>query len=259
MADVARFYDDLSASYHLLFDDWDKSIAWQAETLDNLLTRLCGAGPKTILDAACGIGTQALGFAAKGHKVDGSDLSPAAITRAKREAERKALKLRLTVADLRVLSGYHSGPYDVVCALDNALPHLEGDEDLEAAVREMTSLLGPGGLFLASIRDYESAQREKPRTTEPKVFGGGDRRRVVFQVWDWRRDDRGYRINQYIIQHQPDGLAEVQVFTTTYWKLSRQRLSTILEGLGLQDVRWLEPAETGYYQPIVAARTAASS
>ncbi len=51
----------------------------------------------------------------------------------------------------------------------------------------------------------------------------------------------------------------MQVFTTTYWKLSRQRLSTILEGLGLQDVRWLEPAESGYYQPIVAARTAASS
>jgi methylase of polypeptide subunit release factors len=91
MADVARFYDDLSASYHLLFEDWDQTIAWQAEILDDLLTRLCGPGPKIILDAACGIGTQALGFATKGHKVDGSDLSPAAITRAKREAVRKEL------------------------------------------------------------------------------------------------------------------------------------------------------------------------
>ena len=259
MSDVVRFYDDLSASYHLLFEDWDRSIAWQAEVLDGLLGRLCGPDPKRILDAACGIGTQALGFAAKGHQVDGSDLSPAAIARAKREAERKGLSLRLTVADLRMLSGYHAGPYDVVCALDNALPHLESDADLEAALREMVSLLAPGGLFLASLRDYESLRQEKPRATAPKVFGGGDGRRVVFQVWDWRRDERGYRINQYIVQHRPDGLADTKVFTTTYWTLTRTRLTALLQRLGLTEVRWLEPDDSGYYQPIVAARTAASS
>lgn len=259
MTDVARFYDDLSASYHLLFEDWDRSIAWQADTLQALLTRFCGAGEKRILDAACGIGTQALGFAAKGHQVDGSDLSPAAIARAKREADRKGLSLRLTVGDLRMLSGYHAGPYDVVCALDNALPHLESDADLEAALQEMISLLAPGGLFLASLRDYDSLSTEKPRSTAPKVFGGGENRRVVFQVWDWRRDNRGYRINQYIVQHRPDGLADVKVFTTTYWTLTRDRLTELLRQLGLRDVCWLEPEESGYYQPIVAARTTAKS
>lgn len=259
MTDVASFYDDLSASYHLLFEDWDRSIAWQADILDDLLTQMCGAGSKRILDAACGIGTQALGFAAKGHRVDGSDLSPAAIARAKREAARRALSLRLTVADLRMLSGYRAGPYDVVCALDNALPHLESDADLEAALREMVSLLKPGGLFLASLRDHETLRAEKPRSTPPKVFGGGDSRRVVFQVWDWRRDERGYRINQYIVQHRPGGLADVKVFTTIYWTLTRDRLVGLLQQLGLEDVRWLEPEESGYYQPIVAARTADKS
>jgi len=259
MNDVARFYDDLSENYHLLFEDWDRSIAWQADVLDGLLSKLCGAGPKRILDAACGIGTQALGFAAKGHRVDGSDLSPAAIARAKREAERKGLALRLTVADLRMLSGYHAGPYDVVYALDNVLPHLEHDEDLEAAVREMASLLAPGGLFLASLRDYDVLREERPRATTPKVFGGGDSRRVVFQVWDWRRDRRGYRINQYIVQHRPDSRPETKVFSTTYWTLTRDRLTALLQRYGLEDVRWLAPEDSGYYQPIVAARTATSS
>ena len=36
-------------------------------------------------------------------------------------------------------------------------------------------------------------------------------------------------------------------------------LDDLLEDLGLQNVQWLEPEDSGYYQPIVAARTPASS
>jgi SAM-dependent methyltransferase len=254
MTDVARFYDDLAHYYHLLFESWEESIARQSAIWGRLLEREIGPGPHKILDAACGIGTQSLGFARAGHEVTGSDLSPAAIRRDKHEDTERDLKVSLRVADLRVLSGYHAGPFDAVVALDNALTHFESREDLTAAVREMASLLRPGGLFVASVRDYDTLAEEKPRVSDQRVFGGGTDRRVAFQVWDWRRDGRGYRIHQYILQHETDDQVTTRVFTTTYWAWRRRELVEIVEGVGLAEARWLEPAESGFYQPIIVAR-----
>ena len=259
MSDVAAFYDDLAHYYHLLFEDWDASIARQQADLGRLLAAELGSGPKRILDAACGIGTQALGFAAAGHRVRGSDLSPAAIARARREASARGLEIAFGVADLRQLSGYHAGPFDVVAALDNALPHLESADELGLAAREMAALLAPGGLFMASVRDYESLERERPRATRPKVFGGGDARRVVFQVWDWLRDGSGYRIHQYILEHRPGGEVSAKVFTTRYHAWRRAELLALLADAGLEDVRWLPSEESGFYQPLLLARKAGVS
>ena len=254
MTDVAQFYDDLAHHYHLLFEDWDASMRRQEKALSALLDKEVGDTPLKILDAACGIGTQALGFAHAGHEVTGSDLSPAAIRRARHEAQVRNLGITFRVADLRVLSGYHAGPFDLVAVLDNALPHLENEEDMAAALREMASLLKPGGHLMASVRDYDALAREKPRATEPRIFGGGSERRVTFQIWDWRRDGRGYRIHQYILQHRGDVSVDTRVFTTTYWAWGRDDLNRLIEHAGLGGIRWVEPDQSGFHQPIVMAR-----
>jgi len=81
-----QFYDGLSGDYHLLFEDWPKGVRWQGEVLDRLLRRLLGDRPLSILDFCCSIGTQAIGLALLGHRVHDTDLSPAAVERAAREA-----------------------------------------------------------------------------------------------------------------------------------------------------------------------------
>ncbi len=259
MTDVARFYDDLSDYYHLIFEDWDETIRWQGEVIDRLIGDRLGPGPKRILDATCGIGTQALGLAGRGHQVQGSDISPAEVARARREAERLGLAVPFRVADMRVLSGYFSGPFDVICTLDNALPHLEGEGELAAAIGEIAGLLAPGGLFLASLRDYDSLMAERPRATAPRVFDDAAGRRVVFQVWDWRHDGKGYRFHIYIVRHQGSEPVETLVFSGDNWCITREGLNAVLSAAGLSDIAWLEPEDSGFYQPIVAARTASSS
>ncbi|MCH8155533.1 MAG: methyltransferase domain-containing protein [Proteobacteria bacterium] len=82
MDEVSEFYDELSAQYHLLFADWDEAVARQGRVVDGLIGKLLGPGPKRVLDAACGIGTQAIGLAQRGHQVTGTDLSSAAVARA---------------------------------------------------------------------------------------------------------------------------------------------------------------------------------
>ena len=83
--DPAGFYDELAPYFHLIHPDWEKSVARQGEQLDTLIQEVV-PGARTVHDAACGVGTQALGLAARGYKVTASDIASTAVERARRES-----------------------------------------------------------------------------------------------------------------------------------------------------------------------------
>ena len=58
---TTAFYDALAPYYHLIYPDWDASSRRQATALVTLLGELGVPPGNRVLDAACGIGTQALG------------------------------------------------------------------------------------------------------------------------------------------------------------------------------------------------------
>src|SRR5690606_40918171 len=64
-----------------IFADWKQSVHRQAKVLGKFIAAHKGDPPLTILDCACGIGTQAIGLALAGYSVYGTDLSPEAIER----------------------------------------------------------------------------------------------------------------------------------------------------------------------------------
>src|SRR4051794_39663710 len=70
-----RFYDELAADYHLIFADWDASMARQGRALDHQIVDKVGPHRRAVLDCACGIGTQSLALAKLGYEVVGADLS----------------------------------------------------------------------------------------------------------------------------------------------------------------------------------------
>lgn len=253
---VRAFYDELADDFHLLVADWRESGRRQAAVLDGLIRGELGEGPRAILDCACGIGTQAIGLALLGHRVHATDLSPRVVARAEREAAAVGVTLSFGVADLRALGAAVAGQFDVVLACDNALPHLLDDGDLRLAVANMAAKLRPGGLFLASIRDYDRLARERPRTEGPRVFDDAGGRRIAFQVWDWAEDGRGYRLHQFLVRRAGEGW-RTDHFETAYRALLRADLTEALGRAGLVGVRWYEPAESGFFQPIVAARRGA--
>jgi SAM-dependent methyltransferase len=100
---VQAFYDELAPLYHLVYEDWEATVVRQGTALASLIREHWGAGARTVLDAAVGIGTQALGLLALGFRVTGSDLSYAAVNRAQREAAARHLPLTCLVADFRAL------------------------------------------------------------------------------------------------------------------------------------------------------------
>src|SRR5262249_26593044 len=83
--EVAAFYDELAELYRLAFADWNASVGRQASVLATIM-RERWSPVSRLLDAACGIGTQALGLAELGFVVEASDIARGALDRARREA-----------------------------------------------------------------------------------------------------------------------------------------------------------------------------
>jgi glycine/sarcosine N-methyltransferase len=249
----ADFYDALANDYHLIFADWDATIAWQADVITGLLHEL-GLTSGSVLDATCGIGTQAIGLAAAGFSVTATDISRASVERCAREASARGLTIATGVADIRVLDVDGAGGFDAAVSFDNALPHLLDDADLDAACAALRRALRPGGVLLASIRDYDEVVRERPTGDVPRRYRTEDEERIVFQVWHWLPGDR-YTVRHFIMAGSA-GRWSVGERRTTYRALTRAALTDALRRAGFEDVAWRMPDETGYYQPIVAARAA---
>lgn len=248
---VQEFYDGLAAQYHMIFADWRQSVTRQGRVLADLLQSEAGPGRLRVLDCTCGIGTQAIGLALNGHSVTARDISRAAVERAMREAVSFGASIDFRVADILEVNGQPEA-FDVVLSCDNSLAHFR-ESDLKLAVSNMWTGLRPGGLFLASIRDYDQILSTRPGGTLPTVFETSGERRIVFQVWDWQQDGRTYVFHLFILKARSQGW-EVSEHTGSCRAVLRSELQESLFACGFRSVRWIMPDQGGYYQPIVLAR-----
>ncbi|MBB5058831.1 SAM-dependent methyltransferase [Granulicella aggregans] len=251
MTTTQGFYDDLAEHYHFIFEDWSRSIERQAGILGPLLERYTGLSALRLLDCSCGIGTQALGLAQRGHTVVASDLSRASVARAQREARRLGVEVQFHVADMRELNSVPAEGFDAVLAADNALPHLLSEVDLSRAFEQMGSKLRRGGTLAATVRDYDQLIQTRPAMQPPAFFGAAGQRRIVHQVWDW--DGTEYDLHLYISFETAVGWVSKH-YISRYRALLRAEISASLERAGFTEVEWLEPQATSFYQPIVVAR-----
>ena len=69
------FYDNMASQYDKLFFDWKATTQEQAVILNNIFYSYGFDKTASVLDCACGIGTQAIGLASIGYHVTASDIS----------------------------------------------------------------------------------------------------------------------------------------------------------------------------------------
>jgi glycine/sarcosine N-methyltransferase len=214
---VTRFYDEPADDHHLIYADWDASVRRQGAALDALL----GPGRATVLDCACGIGTgtgtQAVGLALHGHRVTGTDLSPRAAARAAREAAHRDVPLS-TARCRRPPPTCVNSPFP--------------------------------------------DDRYRPAATSPQVHRGPDekKRTVTFQLWHchwhWHEDGERYDLEHFQLL-PADGDWRVRVRRTSYWALGRDRPAGLVTEAGFVASEWRAPSETGFFQPLLVARSVA--
>jgi SAM-dependent methyltransferase len=251
---MTDFSDRMAGLYHFIFPDWDESIERQARQLATIIEGRWRAGVRSILDVSCGIGTQAIGLARRGFVVAASDLSAGAVTRARAEAQRRAVEVEFSVCDMRRAYAHHRRQFDLVIACDNSITHLLSDDDLLLALRQMYDCTSPGGGCLLTVRDYD---REERGTGLIKPYGVREEaglRYVIFQVWDFR--DQVYDLAMYFVaDDRSSGELTTQVMRTRYNAIGTDRLLTLMQRAGFTSTERLDGC---FYQPVLVGTRAAA-
>jgi SAM-dependent methyltransferase len=249
MSNPASFYDRLAPYYHLLYGDWEASIAKQGAALAHLLDTHGVRPGDPILDAASGIGTQTIGLAANGYDVTASDCSPVAIDRLKRELIARGLSGSAYVDDLRLLGHSAAGTFAAVIACDNSIPHLLTDEELLRCFRSCMRCLRPGGLAVFSVRDYAAIPRVNPDVRPYGLRSVGSRRFLAVQVWEW--EDECYDLGMYLTTEESDGVCHTEVLRSRYYAVSIERLLSLMQEAGFAATQRMDDV---LFQPVLIGR-----
>ena len=244
------FYNNLASQYDKLFQDWHSTTREQAVILNRIFNDNGFDTTAHVLDCACGIGTQSIGLASLGYLVSASDISAGEISEAKDRAKKNGVDIRFELADFRALADTYSEQFDIVIAMDNALPHMLSSKDLEAAIKSITGQTKPKGIIVASIRDYDNLLAEKPSYSPLYIHKTEKGQRVSFQTWVWEKDN--YHLVQYIIEDE--GSLQISKYECEYRAVRREELTSLFLANGCREVHWKMPEETGFYQPIIVAR-----
>ena len=244
------FYNNLAAQYDKLFSDWDKTTLEQAKILGKVFQDNGFNKSATVLDCACGIGTQAIGLALDGYNLTASDISEEELKQAKLRASDRKANITFSKADFCALDKTFSNKFDIIIGMDNALPHMLSFDALKRAVLSIYNQINDGGIFVASIRDYDEILKTKPPYSPPYIHKTKDGQRVCFQTWEWKGEN--YKLIQYIIE---DGKAlSADKFECEYRAITGKELTDLFLECGAKGVEWLFPDKTGFYQPIIVVK-----
>lgn len=244
---LKNFYDELSPYYKYIFQDWNASVERQATILDEIIREHFDGNVRTILDAACGIGTQTIGLAPKGYQLTAADISTGELERARLEASTRKLNVSFHVADMRDLQRTFQTKFDLVIACDNAIPHLLADNEIHQAFRQFHEITSDSGGCIISVRDYEALERGGrklyPRTVHD-IPGG---KIVIFDCWDF--DGDFYDITMYIVEDTGERTVRTHVIRGgRYYCVSIARLEKLMKDAGFKSVATLKDR---FYQPLI--------
>jgi SAM-dependent methyltransferase len=139
-------YAGLASIYDFVMRHVDYA-AWVGY-VHELLERL-GRRPGWLVDLACGTGSAALEFQARGYQVSGVDNSDAMLQVARKKVERLGVEIDYWQRDLRRLGCL--GPFDAAVCLYDSFNYLLEPADLDQALGAVWNVLRPGSLFIFDV------------------------------------------------------------------------------------------------------------
>jgi len=231
--DTSAFYDSFSEDYRLWYRDWDSELEREGLNLRRFLRE---HDVKTVLDASCGPGTQAIALARLGYTVTAADPSAGLLDRARQNAADYGVADCVTFvqSDFQNLHTHVQGPFDAVLSKGNSLPHLLRDEQIEEAMLTFYELLRPGGLLLIGMRDFEPLLDDRPRLLPGQVHDGPDEQVITFDVWDW---DDGPPVtvtyNRFIVRGEGTAY-QVSKHPVKFRALTAEEVEVVLSEVGFE-------------------------
>lgn len=142
-------FDDLTDFYDALID-WPKRLANEAPFYRHWFDKI---GVRRVVDVACGTGRHAAMFHKGGLAVEGADLSPAMIARARKNfGEDERLRWVVRGFDQPIQSaGDNRKFFDAALCVGNSLALAPDVETVELAIRQMFAAVRPGGILIVQV------------------------------------------------------------------------------------------------------------
>jgi SAM-dependent methyltransferase len=248
---AAKFYDQLAALYKSIYPDWEKSVTDHARILDDIIRQHFPYNTGNILDAACGIGTQLIGLAGLGYQMTGTDISPKELEVARKELNKRNLEAELYNCDFKDLdSSFESLKFDLVIALDNAIPHLLSDAEILEAFKAMYWVCRQG--IIISVRDYDQVDKSKIQMIPYGYRRIDSKNWFLFQRWEFE----GEIISVSFFFLENDETMEIapltgRVFRTELYAIGIEKLMKLIKKAGFKSSQCIE---NPFIQPVIVAK-----
>ncbi len=245
-ANARRYYDDRAElQLYPYSEGWDQVIEKFGRAIEkNLAPFLDFNSPLNIHDCTCGIGTQAIAMATRGHIVSASDCSERMITLARKYALERGAAIDFFLRDLRdPLSDHLYNKFDLVMSINNSLVFISNEDDssseLLTCFQEIKKSLLPGGCFVVSLRPYDEYLISLPthppnRSWEFKPFG---EKMVRFrQRYKWAKDLKHYTCYSHydFIEKSGHRWSRTESIKVRAW--TNSEITSALEKAGLEPV-----------------------
>ena len=244
---IESFYDQLSPYYKYIFHDWNASVERQSTILDEVIREYFGGNVESILDAACGIGTQSIGLAQKGYVLTSSDISKEEVEKARSEASKRNLDITFGIADMRNLEQTHQVKFDLAIACDNAVPHLLSEDEILQAFQQFYKVTAERGGCMISVRDYDAMERGGKKLVPRLVHDTPQGKIVVFDCWEF--DGDFYDITMYIVEDDGQPMLKTNAIRGgRYYCVSILKLETLMQAAGFKTIVTLKDR---FVQPLL--------
>ncbi|MQA84676.1 MAG: hypothetical protein GEV03_08660 [Streptosporangiales bacterium] len=77
---------------------------------------------------------------------------------------------------------------------------------------------------------------------------------LLYPDWDAAITDQGRALDRFQLLPTAEGSLSVRTRRATYWAITRSQLAELISAGGFTHLRWHEPHDSGFLQPILTAR-----
>lgn len=222
VSSVDHYANHLGPIYTWMVGDIDAALARSGADLDALALP---QGAATAVDLGAGFGLHAIPLARRGLSVLAIDSYEPLLQEL--AARQGALPIRTVTADLLDFRAHIGGSADVILCMGDTLTHLPDTQSVLSLCTNVAASLAPGGVFVATFRDYAS----QPLAGDQRFIPvRADAERILTCFLEYADSS----VTVHDLLHQRDGGAwRLSVSSYRKLRLAPQWLAGELQTLGL--------------------------
>ncbi len=231
-----EFYNSLDDRYDIMTRDatrWE-SVGKQYQQIFK------DYSPKTILDAGCGTGGEAIALAKIGYSVLGIDGSQQFIEIARSKSMDKDVVFN--VDDLRSLETVADNSMDMVICRGNTLPHMLTLEDMKNTINSFRRVCRPNGLLIIQWLNYRLVLAAKRR----EIGTTGDANNLFLRFYDFVSDSE-LTFNTVIMRYDQSWKSNWIATTLRPW--SADDVGMLLTQAGWKDLQITADIQKSDFEP----------